>query len=83
MNDSANETLKARAQAWTSLRTLDHMINSFAGTTTMHALLLQPPRTYSNAHSEGGEPQLAVMPTNALFVVRTTKAKQVLSFGVS
>jgi hypothetical protein len=57
------------------------MINSFAGTTTMQALLLQPPRTHSNAHSEGGEPQLAVMPMNALFAVKTTKAKQVLSFG--
>ena len=67
-----------------SLPTLDHMINSFAGTTTMHALLLQPPRTHSNAHSEGGEPQLAVMPMNVLFArVRTTKAKQVLRFGVS
>jgi len=60
------------------------MINSFAGTTAMQALLLQPPRTHSNAQSQGGEPQLAVMPKNVLFArVRTTKAKQVLSFGVS
>ena len=51
----------------------------------MHTLLLQPQRTHSNAHSEGGEPQLAVMPMNVLFArVRTTKvkAKQVTSFGV-
>ena len=60
------------------------MINSFAGTTTMQALLLQPQRTHSNAQSEGGEPKLAVMPMNVFFArVRTTKAKQVLSFGVS